>query len=191
MSLLSPETATQNESETLFRTLLDSAPDAMIIVNGHGEIEIVSRQAEIMFGYSRDELRGQKIELLMPDRIRHRHVEHRDAFIKRPSVRAMGASMELVARRKDGSEFPVEISLSPVALGANGLISSVIRDVSKRKRMEQDIIAAHLSAERANKANSAFLAAASHDLRQPVQALSLLNGALRRTVKDATRAGDD
>jgi len=184
MGLMVSEKTPQNESEAWFRTLLDSAPDAMIIVNDNGEIEIVSRQAEQMFGYSRDELRGQKIEILMPDRIRQRHLKHRAGFIEQPSVRPMGASMELVARRKDGSEFPVEISLSPVALGANRFTSSVIRDVTERKKMEQQIIAAQKAAERATKANSAFLAAASHDLRQPVQALSLLNGALRRTVKD-------
>ncbi|NNL64351.1 MAG: response regulator [Woeseiaceae bacterium] len=86
--------------------------------------------------------------------------------------------------RKDGSEFPVEISLSPVTTPKASFVSSVIRDVTERKRLEQQILSAQEAAERANKANSAFLAAASHDLRQPVQAMSLLNGALRRTVTD-------
>jgi PAS domain S-box-containing protein len=172
------------ESEAYFRVLIESAPDAMIIVDDTGEIAIVNGQAENMFGYTREEMIGNKIEMLLPDRIREEHVGHRSNFSARPSLRPMGIGMELVGQRKDGAEFPVEISLSPVSTPKASFVSSVIRDVTNRKRMEQEIIAAQEAAERANKANSAFLAAASHDLRQPVQALSLLNGALRRTVKD-------
>ncbi len=172
------------ESETLFRTLLESAPDAMIIVDTNGEIAIVNGQAERMFGYGRQDMVGNTIEMLLPGRIHDRHVEHRGRYAANPSIRPMGIGRDLVGRRKDGSEFPVEISLSPVEAASGTYISSVIRDVTERKRMEQQILAAQEAAERANKANSAFLAAASHDLRQPVQALSLLNGALRRTVKD-------
>ena len=172
------------ESEAYFRVLIESAPDAMVIVDDSGEIVIVNGQAEKMFGYGRDEMLGNTIEMLLPERIRKAHRSHRDKFSKNPELRPMGIGMELVGQRKDGSEFPVEISLSPVTTPKASFVSSVIRDVTERKRMEQEIIAARQAAERANKANSAFLAAASHDLRQPVQALSLLNGALRRTVKD-------
>jgi len=140
--------------------------------------------AEQMFGYDRASLLGQKIEMLLPERLQKRHVSHRTTFVRDPQVRPMGEGLDLVAKRRDGTEFPVEISLSPVQTSGNYLVSSVIRDVTERKRMQDEIIAARREAERANKANSAFLAAASHDLRQPVQALSLLNGALRRTVKD-------
>lgn len=172
------------ESEAYFRNLLESAPDAMIIVDDAGEISIVNAQTERMFGYGRDELIGNKIEMLLPDRIRKSHIQHRKTYTDSPSIRPMGAGLDLVGKRKDGSEFPVEISLSSVTTSKTMFVSSVIRDVTKRKRLEQEIIAAQEAAERATKANSAFLAAASHDLRQPVQALSLLNGALRRTVKD-------
>jgi len=173
-----------DESEAYFRILLESAPDAMIIVDDAGEIAIVNGQTESMFGYDRKDMIGNKIEMLLPDRARKPHVGHRQNYSSSPSIRPMGAALELVGQRKDGSEFPVEISLSPVSTSKASFVSSVIRDVTNRKRMEQEIIAAQEAAVRANKANSAFLAAASHDLRQPVQALSLLNGALRRTVKD-------
>jgi PAS domain S-box-containing protein len=156
----------------------------MIIVDEAGDIATVNNQAVQMFGYDRDELLGQKIEMLLPERIRDRHLGHRASFATKPELRPMGADFDLVARRIDGSEFPVEISLSPIEAESGRFVSSVIRDVTERKKMEQEIIAAQQAAERANKANSAFLAAASHDLRQPVQALSLLNGALRRTVKN-------
>jgi PAS domain S-box-containing protein len=174
-----------DESETFFRIALESAPDAMIIVDAAGEIAIVNRQTERMFDYGRDELVGRPIEILLPERLRVVHRAHRKNYLGEPGVRPMGTGLELIGRRRDGSEFPVEISLSPVTAKSGTFVSSVIRDVSRRKKMEQEIIAAKQAAERATKANSAFLAAASHDLRQPVQALSLLNGALRRTVKDA------
>jgi protein-histidine pros-kinase len=173
-----------DESEEYFRHLLESAPDAMVIVDDHGKIAVVNGQAENMFRYTRQEILGQPVEMLLPERIRDVHRQHRAHFAEDPRLRPMGAGLDLVARRSDGSEFPVEISLSPVQSAGRRFVSSVIRDVTRRKRMQDEIIAARQEAECANKANSAFLAAASHDLRQPVQALSLLNGALRRTVTD-------
>jgi len=173
-----------DDSEAYFRHLLESAPDAMIIIDDQGKMAIVNAQAEEMFGYGREELLGSPIEMLLPDRLHETHVGHRKRFQESPQLRPMGVGLPLLAKRRDNSEFPVEISLSPVQSNAGRFVSSVIRDVTERKRMEDEIIAARQEAERANKANSAFLAAASHDLRQPVQALSLLNGALRRTVKD-------
>jgi protein-histidine pros-kinase len=173
-----------DDPDAYFKHLLESAPDAMVIIDDHGKITIVNAQAERMFGYERGEMLGQPVEMLLPERLREAHKGHRSSFAESPRLRPMGYGMDLVARRSDDSEFPVEISLSPVISGGGKFVSSVIRDVTRRKRMEDEIIAARQEAERANKANSAFLAAASHDLRQPVQALSLLNGALRRTVTD-------
>jgi len=172
-----------------FRNLLESAPDAMIIVDVRGTIDIVNRQCEIMFGYSRVELLDQSVDRLLPERFRAAHERHRRSFLRDPKPRPMGRrtdagrGMELVGLRKDGSEFPVEISLSPVESPEGLRISSVIRDVTEAKRLQAELIDARQQAERANRANTAFLAAASHDLRQPVQALSLLNGALRRTAE--------
>ncbi len=172
------------ESDVFFRNLLEAAPDAMIIADEKGEIVLVNGQALRMFGYKRDEMIGESVETLLPEKLRHIHVSHRASYSERPILRPMGQDIDLVGLRKDGSEFPVEISLSLVETHGGRFISSVVRDVSVRRQMANDIKAAREAAERANKANSAFLAAASHDLRQPVQALSLLNGALRRTVTD-------
>jgi PAS domain S-box-containing protein len=169
-------------SESFFRNQLETAPDAMIIADRRGRLVIVNSQTERLFGYLREELYGEPIEILLPAEMRQSHVKNRWGYLVDPHVRPMGRGMELKGLRKDGSEFPVEISLSPVTTDSGSFVSSVIRDVTERKKMENEIIEAKSSAERANKANSAFLAAASHDLRQPVQALSLLNGALRRTV---------
>ncbi len=171
-------------SDLFFRHLLESAPDAMVIVNDHGVIDLVNEQTLIMFGYERSEILGQTVDILLPAAKQSGHAAHRKSYMSAPTVRPMGPELDLVGLRKDGSEFPVEISLSPIEKGDTRLVLSVIRDVSIRRQMEIDIRAAQKAAERAKKANSAFLAAASHDLRQPVQALSLLNGALRRTVKD-------
>lgn len=176
--------SSDDTSEAYFRNVLESAPDAMVIIDHFGKITVVNGQAERMFGYSRDEMLGQEIEMLVPETVRERHISHRAGYAAAPTLRPMGSQLELSGRRADGSEFPVEISLSPFASASGAFISSVIRDVTDRKEMEQALIAARQEAERANKANNAFLAAASHDLRQPVQALALLNGALRRTVKD-------
>jgi two-component system, sensor histidine kinase len=182
--VLPPDIANIVDSDAFFRHLLESAPDAMIIVDDKGQVVVVNRQALKMFGYDRDEMIGQNIELLLPQKLRDGHVAYRESYTDAPKLRPMGEGMDLVGRCKDGSEVPVEISLSPINTDSGRYISSVIRDVSVRRQMEQELVAAREAAERANKANSAFLAAASHDLRQPVQALSLLNGALRRTVKD-------
>ncbi len=174
-----------NSSEAYFRNVLESAPDAMVIIDHYGKIAIVNGRAEQMFGHTREDMLGKEIEYLLPDEFRDKHISHRAAYAREPYLRPMGVGMDLRGKRKDGSLFPVEISLSPVTSATGTFVSSVIRDVSARKKMEQDLIAAREEAERANKANSAFLAAASHDLRQPVQALNLLTGALRRTAKDS------
>jgi len=178
------DVSNSNLSELHFQHLLNAAPDAMIIVDGDGRIAIANDQAVVMFGYDREQLIGQKIEILLPMQLRDRHVMHRRDYLADRRVRPMGSDLKLQARRADGSEFPVEISLSPVNESGRTFVASVIRDITLRRKTESELIEARREAERAHKANTAFLAAASHDLRQPVQALTLLNGALRRTVKD-------
>ncbi len=126
--------------QSLFSSnLLEAVPDAMIAVEGDGKILHVNAQAEAMFGFSRDELIGQRIELLVPERYRGRHEGHRADYGEQPKVRRMGAGLDLYGRRQDGSEFPVEISLSPVASEGSTLVLCAIRDISDRKKTEDDL----------------------------------------------------
>lgn len=128
-------------ADTLLTTsILEAIPDAVAAVNQQGVIVQVNSQAEALFGYTREELIGQKIEILVPERQRPHHDLHREQFHRQPKTRRMGSgSLDLCGRRRDGSEFPVEISLSPVATGDGMLVLSAIRDVSDRVRIEQEL----------------------------------------------------
>lgn len=125
------------QTETLFRSLLESAPDAMVIVDPDGIIALVNSQTEKLFGYDRQELLGKPVERLVPARFTERHKNHRALFSRNPHVRPMGSGMELFAVRRDGSEFPVEISLSPIETGGEVLMSAAIRDIAERKQAER------------------------------------------------------
>ena len=171
-------------SSELNHSILESAPDAMVIVDGAGIVLFANRQVSAIFGYEPGEVIGQPVENLLPERFRDRHFAHRDSYGARMRVRPMGSGLDLFARRRDGTEFPVEISLSPISDGDRTLVAAAIRDVTDRKRVEAELLAARESADRANQAKSRFLATASHDLRQPLQTLAMLNGALRRMVSE-------
>jgi PAS domain S-box-containing protein len=136
-------------AETLLsHSILEAIPDAVAAVNQQGVIVQINSQTEAMFGYTRDELIGQSIEVLVPERHRPNHHHHREDFHSKPKIRRMGSGLDLYGRRRDGSEFPVEISLSPVSSGGRAIVLSVIRDISDRKRIENDLRHANEELER-------------------------------------------
>jgi len=159
-------------------SLLESAPDAMVVADRTGQIVLVNAQAEKFFGYTRAQFLKLKVEDLVPPRFRGHHVAQREQYLHAPRVRPMGAGLDLYGLRGDGTEFPVEISLSPIKIRGETYVSSAIRDITARKQIERALQEKNVELQNANLAKDRFLASMSHELRTPLNGIIGFTGTL-------------
>ncbi len=162
----------------LFRGLLEAAPDGMVIVNRDGIITLVNAQVEQMFGYHRAELVGEPVEILVPDRYSGMHMAFRNGYVSEPRTRPMGLAGDLHARRKDGSEFPIEVTLSPLETEDGLLVSAAVRDISERRRLQEEN----------DRVKDEFFATVSHELRTPLTSM-IGYGELMTDLEDLSPQG--
>jgi PAS domain S-box-containing protein len=162
-------TSEQHRSDSFFRSLLQAAPDGILVCDRNGTITQANEQCLKILGYTQEELVGQPVELLVPDYIRPKHASLRENYFKNPHRRPMGIGLDLVAKRKRGDPIPVEISLSPVDLEGDPCVVAVIRDVTEVRRIDRELKANNEALKRSNEELEHFAYVASHDLQEPLR----------------------
>ncbi len=174
----------RKKADEQFKMVVESAPNAIILVNGEGNIVMINHQTEVLFGYHRTELIGEKMEILVPERLKDKHPKLRRVFENEPSTRAMGAGRDLFAVRKDGSEIPIEIGLNPIKKEDGGYVLASIIDITERKKSEQAYKLYTKRIEAKNKELEQFTYIASHDLREPLNSITGLISLIFDSEKD-------
>jgi PAS domain S-box-containing protein len=168
----------RKKTEAKFKSIIEATPDCLVIINNEGQIILANALAEKLFGYTKEQLIREKIELLIPQRYHTNHVDHRLGYFKHPRTRAMGEGRELYGLHKDGHEFPVEISLSPLETEDGLLALAAVRDITDRKLLDEKLLAKNIELENANFSKDRFLASMSHELRTPLNAIIGFTGTL-------------